>query len=52
LRQTDAVQNMTETLLAVQILDPGIYLVMHNRVLAFPGVRKDPAEGRFVPTRV
>jgi L-asparaginase len=47
-RHTDAVQNMTEALLAVQILDPGIYVVMHNTVLQFPGVRKDRSAGRFV----
>jgi len=48
LRSTDAVQNLTEALLAVQILAPGTYLVMHNEVLAFPGVHKDAAAGRFV----
>ena len=41
LRRTDAVQNLTEALCAVQILPPGVYVSMHNRVLAFPGVRKD-----------
>jgi L-asparaginase len=41
LRRTDAVQNLTEALLAVQIVPPGVYVAMHNQVLAFPGVRKD-----------
>ncbi len=41
LRRTDAVQNLTEALLAVQIVQPGVYVAMHNQVLAFPGVRKD-----------
>lgn len=41
LRNTDAVQNLTEALLAAQILDPGVWCVMHNKVLRFPGVRKD-----------
>jgi L-asparaginase len=41
LRNTDAVQNLTEALLAVQILPPGIYAVLHNTALRFPGVVKD-----------
>ncbi len=48
LRSTDALQNITEALLAVQILPPGVYVCMHNRVLAFPGVRKDPASLTFI----
>ncbi|MEM9187959.1 MAG: asparaginase domain-containing protein [Myxococcota bacterium] len=48
LRNTDALQNLTEALLAVQILPPGVYLAMHNRVLAFPGVIKDSREGTFI----
>jgi L-asparaginase len=48
LRTTDAMQNLTEALLAVQFLDPGVYVAMHNSVLAFPGVHKDQAQLRFV----
>jgi len=48
LRNTDAMQNLTEALLAVQILTPGVYVAMHNRVLAFPGVEKDRVEGTFI----
>ena len=48
LRATDAIQNLTEALLAVQILAPGIYLVMHDQVLQFPGVIKDRTAGTFV----
>lgn len=48
MRRTDATQNVTEALMAVQILPPGVYVAMHNRVLAFPGVVKDPAQGTFV----
>jgi len=47
LRTTDALQNMTEALLAVQLLEPGVYCVMHNQVLAFPGVEKDYARMTF-----
>ncbi|MBX3154984.1 MAG: asparaginase [Deltaproteobacteria bacterium] len=48
LRSTDALQNLTEALLAVQLLSPGVYVSMHNQVLQFPGVRKDPSRGTFV----
>lgn len=50
MRNTDAMQNLTEALLAVQILSPGVYVAMHNRVLRFPGIVKDPVRGTFVPT--
>ena len=40
-RDTDAVQNVTESLLAARFVPPGVYVVMHNRVLRFPGVVKD-----------
>lgn len=48
MRRTDAVQNLTESLLAVQILPAGVFAVMHNKVLAFPGVTKDLNNGTFV----
>ena len=48
LRTTDAVQNLTEALLAVQLVPPGVYVVMHSTVLAFPGVVKDISRGQFV----
>jgi len=48
LRSTDALQNLTEALVAVQLLAPGVYLSMHNQVLQFPGVVKDPQRGTFV----
>lgn len=48
MRNTDALQNLTEALLAVQLLSPGVYVAMHNRVLAFPGVVKDRDRGTFV----
>ena len=48
LRNTDALQNLTEALLAVQILAPGVYVSMHNQVLQFPGVVKDRQLGTFV----
>ena len=48
MRNTDALQNLTEALLAVQVLAPGVYVAMHNQVLRFPGVRKDKERGTFV----
>jgi L-asparaginase len=48
LRSTDALQNLTEALLAVQVLPPGVYVAMHNQVLQFPGVIKDRDKGTFV----
>jgi len=48
LRATDALQNLTEALLAVQLLPPGVYVAMHNQVLQFPGVVKDRQAGTFV----
>jgi len=48
MRRTDSVQNLTESLIAVQILPPGVYAVMHNKVLAFPNVTKDVTNGTFV----
>jgi L-asparaginase len=51
LRSTDALQNLTEALVAVQILPPGVYVSMHNQVLQFPGVVKDRVAGTFVKER-
>lgn len=49
LRKTDALQNLTEALMAVQILSPAVWVVMHSRALRFPGVQKDYQRGTFVP---
>ena len=48
LRRTDAMQNLTEALLAVQLMPAGVYVAMHNQVLAFPGVVKDRNRGTFI----
>ncbi len=48
LRTTDALQNLTEALVAVQLLGPGVYVAMQNQVLSFPGVTKDRSRGLFV----
>jgi len=51
LRATDALQNLTEALLAVQLVAPGVYVAMHNQVLQFPGVVKDLERRTFVKVR-
>jgi len=48
LRSSDALQNLTEALLAVQLLQPGVYVAMHNQVLQFPGVVKDAERRTFI----
>lgn len=47
LRATDAIQNLTESLISVQLAAPGIYVCMHNQLIAFPGVEKDRERGTF-----
>ncbi len=46
-RDTDAVQNVTEALLACRLASPGVYVAMHNRLLRFPGVVKDRSKLTF-----
>lgn len=48
MKQSDALQNLTEAIFAAGVLPPGIYCVAHGRVLPFPGVRKDPERGTFI----
>lgn len=50
MKRSDALQNLTEALFAAGMLPPGVYCATHGRVLAFPGVKKDPARGTFVKT--
>ena len=51
MRNTDAMQNLAEALLAVQLAQPGVYCAMHNQLLPFPGVKKDRSAGSFYRTR-
>ena len=46
----DGLQNLTESLLAVQFLPPGIYVAMHGHVYLADHVSKDHSLGRFVTT--
>ncbi len=45
---SDGLQNLTESLLAVRLLQPGVYVVMHNQVFPIDQVRKDRELARFV----
>lgn len=45
---SDGLQNLTESLFAVPLLSPGIYIVMHNQVYPVDGARKDQTLARFV----
>ncbi len=47
MRLSDALQNLTEAILSVGILEPGVYCVLHGRALEFPGVVKDRDAGTF-----
>lgn len=47
-RDSDALQNVTESLLAARLLPPGVFVVMHGRALAFPGVEKSRTRRTFV----
>jgi len=50
LRSSDALQNLTEAIMAAQLLPVGVYAVLHGQVLRFPGVSKDSSRGTFVQT--
>jgi L-asparaginase len=47
---SDGLQNLTESLFAVRLLSPGVYVVIHNQVFPVDRVRKDHALGLFVAT--
>ncbi|PIP91818.1 MAG: asparaginase [Bdellovibrionales bacterium CG12_big_fil_rev_8_21_14_0_65_38_15] len=44
---SDALQNVTEALLASKLVSPGIYLSFHGRVFKVPGVKKNRDRGTF-----
>ncbi|MFT7581557.1 MAG: L-asparaginase [Myxococcota bacterium] len=48
IRTSDAMQNLTEAILAVRLLEPGVWCVMHSSALRFPGVIKDYDRGTFI----
>jgi L-asparaginase len=44
---SDGLQNLTESLLAVRLLPPAIWLVIHNQVFPIDQVRKDREKAQF-----
>jgi L-asparaginase len=44
---SDATQNVTEALLAAQLVGPGVYISFHNRLFQVPGVRKNKKLSTF-----
>jgi L-asparaginase len=49
---SDGLQNLTESLLAVQLIRPGVYVVMHNRYVAAQKMLSDTEklrEGKAFP---
>ncbi len=48
-RDSDALQNVTEALLAARLVGPGVWVALHNRVLRFPGIVKDRQALTFRP---
>ena len=47
---SDALQNLTEALLATRLISRGVFLVFHGEVFPIAHVRKDRAKSRFVHT--
>jgi L-asparaginase len=45
---SDALQNLTESLLAARLLSPGVFVVMHGQVFPVARVRKDKDRATFV----
>jgi L-asparaginase len=45
---SDGLQNLTESLLAARLLQPGVYVVLHGQVFPVSHVRKDKERATFV----
>jgi L-asparaginase len=45
---SDGLQNLTESLMAARLLDPGVYVVMHGQVFPVSRARKDKDKATFV----
>lgn len=50
MKRSDALQNLTEALLATTLVPPGVWCAAHGRLLQFPGVRKNRQTGTFEKT--
>lgn len=46
--RSDGLQNLTESLFAARVLQPGVWIVMHGQVFDVDHARKDRALARFV----
>jgi L-asparaginase len=46
--RSDGLQNLTESLFAARVLQPGVWIVMHGQAFDVDHARKDRALGRFV----
>jgi len=47
LRDSDALQNLTEAIFAARVASPGVYVALHGTLLEFPGIVKDLGELTF-----
>lgn len=47
---SDGLQNLTESIFAVRLVSPGIYVVMHGQIFPVDRVRKDHASSSFIWT--
>jgi len=45
---SDGLQNLTESLMALQFVEPGVYIVMHGTCYPVNRAKKDHGLGRFV----
>jgi L-asparaginase len=45
---SDGLQNLTESLLAVRLLSPCVYVVLHGQIFPVDRVRKDHASSTFI----
>lgn len=46
--ESDGLQNLTEALFAARLLDPGVWIVIHNQVFPIDRARKDRELAKFV----
>ena len=46
--RSDGLQNLTESLMAARVLEPGVYVVMHGQVFPVDKTRKDRERATFV----
>ena len=46
--RSDGLQNLTESLFAARVLEPGVWIVMHGGVFDVEHARKDREKARFV----